>query len=51
MVDEAGVELDESGACVEFGLGVLCGHDAADSDDGDLFSQMAVKGLDDFCRT
>src|SRR6266536_820054 len=34
LVDEAGVELDQGGAGVEHGQGVVGGEDAADADDG-----------------
>lgn len=33
VVDEAGVELDDGGACVEFLHSIICSHDAANTDD------------------
>ena len=46
MVDESGIELEESGAGREFFCGIDGRHDAPDTDDRDPVTKVVVKAGD-----
>lgn len=48
FVDEAGVELDEGGAGVEFFLKIVFGEDAAAADDGEFAAGLLMDEVDHF---